>query len=190
MLTSQGKTRISQDIRTSRYFERATKPRYWAVAFVLNNGKPSLRQGNKREFTKAQKPMPCEKVSRSVTGKKLAERSEAQQPIFFFKKKLLHLHLIIKTSNMSTQTDNPTNQMSPQDETALANAISLAVQTESAFKLYSFRIITHENYKARIRELVSEYQKIEFDLQSDPDYVFTGQPDPHTMEDLKKAKPI
>lgn len=52
---------------------------------------------------------------------------------------------------MSTKT-NKTAKMTPQ-ESKLSASIMHAVEIESSFKLYSYRIITPEQYVNRIQEL-------------------------------------
>ncbi len=37
-------------------------------------------------------------------------------------------------------------------------SIMLAVQTDSAFKLYAHRVISHEQYRSQIAELVGNYR--------------------------------
>ncbi len=43
-------------------------------------------------------------------------------------------------------------------KTKLSSSIMLAVQLDSAFKLYSFHIINPEDYIGRIDELVEQYK--------------------------------
>lgn len=45
-----------------------------------------------------------------------------------------------------------------QEEKDKASSIMLSVEIESNFKLYSYRIITHQQFTARVNELIQHYQ--------------------------------
>lgn len=59
-------------------------------------------------------------------------------------------------SNQTENTTTPNDEVNKKDfvNKHLPQAIMLAVELESAFKLYSYRILTPEQFIARTNELV------------------------------------
>ena len=55
-------------------------------------------------------------------------------------------------------TDTDQIQSDQERDTKLSKAIMLAIELDSSFKLYSFRIISPEQYQERVNELVSFYK--------------------------------
>ena len=57
-------------------------------------------------------------------------------------------------AKQSASASEETIQSSQERDTQLANHIHFAVEMESTFKLYSYRIISHEQFQDRIQELI------------------------------------
>lgn len=49
-------------------------------------------------------------------------------------------------------------QLTQQDKD-LSSSIMLAIELDSSFRLYSFKIISHEQYISRTKELVQHFNK-------------------------------
>ncbi len=60
---------------------------------------------------------------------------------------------------MSTKSELQTKSEQEKADKKLSNAIMLAIELDSAFKLYSFRIIPPESYKEQVNTPVQFYLK-------------------------------